>query len=136
MAFVSGDMLEIFVSHSELGQYRFSPKANESFNIIGGGVISNDDESGVTANGQMIDPMNMTRWSVEGPIALDFISGNDSDMIKKLSRSPILGNWTFSHISGTIWQGSGKPVGAHEGDSNTGLATLKVAGGGELAKIG
>lgn len=135
MAYISGDLTEIFVSHPEFGEHRFAPKANESFTIIRGGIVSNDDESGITGNGQMIDQMNMTRWSVEGSIAVNIVDDKDTDMINKLSGSPVLGSWTFTHISGAVFQGKGKPVGAHEVDSNTALTTLKVAGSGKLSKI-
>lgn len=135
MSYVSGDLTEIFVSHPELGEHRFAPKANESFTINRGGIVSNDDENGITGNGRMIDQMNMTRWFVEGSIAVNIIDDKDSDIIVKLAGSPILGTWTFTHISGTVYQGKGKPVGAHEVDTNTALTTLKVAGDGKLAKI-
>lgn len=135
MSYLGGDLTEIFVSHPEFGEHRFAPKANESFTIIRGGIVSNDDESGITGNGQMIDQMNMTRWSVEGSIAVNVIDDKDTDIITKLSGSPTLGTWTFTHISGTVYQGKGKPVGAHEVDTNTALCTLKVSGAGKLGKI-
>lgn len=136
MSYLGGDLTEIFVSHPEFGEHRFAPKANESFTIVRGGIVSNDDESGITGNGQIIDQMNMTRWSVEGSIAVNMKDDKDSDMIVKLCSSSVMGTWTFSHISGAVFQGVGKPVGPHEVDTNTALCTLKVSGGGRLGKIG
>jgi len=136
MSYISGDLTEVFVSHPEFGEHRFAPKANESWTIIGGGVVSNDDENGITGNGQMIDQMNMTRWSAEGSVSVNLVTDKDSEMIRNLSSSPILATWTLTHISGAVYQGIGKPVGAHEIDTNTALCTLKISGGGKLSKIG
>ena len=127
-------MVEIVCSHSS-GDYRFSPKANESFTVNPGGIVNNDDESSITGNGKMIQQKNMTLWSVEGPVAVDMKSGYEKDSLKTLMKSSEEGVWTFVHISGTIYKGSGVPVGAYSFDSNTAQATLKIAGGGELEEI-
>lgn len=133
--FISGDMKEIFCSHPELGELRLYPKSNESFTVDRGGVSVNDDENSIAGNGEMIKQMNARLWSVEGPVPVDMISDIESDMLNKLSAHPINGTWTFTHISGAVFQGKGCPVGTSNFDSNTGVQTLKVAGGGKLGKI-
>jgi len=133
--YIGGDILEIVCKHPTLGEFRFQAKANESFNLDPGGYRSNDDAGSITGSGSMIDQINRTRWSIEGPVAVDPISGNESDNLPKLSESPDLGTWTITHISGTIWKGLGKPVGDLVPDTNTAQMPLKVSGSGRLEKL-
>lgn len=132
--FVFGDCVNITCTH--LGKtYRFSPKANESFNIDKGGIRGNDDANQVTSNNQMMSQLNMARWSVDGPIAVDQISDAELSGLNVMAASPSLGRWQFDMISGAIYVGTGRPVGDIATDSNAGTLTLKVAGAGGLQKI-
>lgn len=133
--YIGGDILEIVCKHPTLGEFRFQAKANESFNLDPGGYRSNDDANAITGGGEIIDQINRVRWSLEGPVAVDPISGNELDNLPKLAESPTLGTWTITHISGTIWKGLGKIVGDLNSDSNTAQLTLKVAGSGKLEKL-
>lgn len=132
--FIFGDVQEIVCQHT-LGEFRFSPKSNESFTFDKGGFRANDDANQITADGQMMSQLNRVRWSVEGPIGVDTISDNELDNLAKLSKHPDLGVWTFALISGTIYKGKGRPVGDQQLDSNAGTMTLKVAGSNQLEKI-
>lgn len=132
--FVFGDCVEIKCVHNGI-TYRFSPKANETFNVDKGGVRTNDDASQITSNGQIMRQLNRVRWMVDGPIAADSITGYEQDALNLMSSSPILGNWQFSFISGTILSGAGSPVGDVQFDSNGGQLTLKVSGSGILQTI-
>lgn len=133
--YLGGDITELSCSHPTLGDFRFSPKANESFTIDPGGIRNDDDSGNVTGDGQQIQKKNRVLWSVEGPIAVDFINNTENDAITKLMESPESATWTISHISGVIWKGKGIPVGDYQPDTNTAQATLKIAGGGKLEKI-
>lgn len=132
MAVVSGDIIEVTCNHPTLGAFVFSPKANESSKYDLGGRTSNDDANMVTGNGQMIDQMNRKRWSFEVPIAWDMNDNQELENAQALQDSPVQGEWTFAHINGTVYAGTGKPVGELSGDGNTGTYTLKVSGGGQL----
>lgn len=134
-SFQAGDILEIVCSHPTLGEFRFSPKANESFTFDPGGVRTNDDASQITGNGQGIYQKNRVRWSIEGPIAVDFTSGNEMENLPKLAESSEEGVWTISHISGNIWKGKGIVVGDLQPDTNAATMTLKVSGSGKLEKL-
>ena len=132
--FVFGDCVDITCVH--LGTtYRFSPKANETFNIDRGGIRVNDDASQVTSNGQIMRQLNRVRWMIDGPIAADSISGYEQNALNILSASPALGVWQFSFINGAILKGTGSPVGDIQLDSNSGQITLKVSGNNELETI-
>ena len=132
--FVFGDCVGIQCTH--LGTtYRFSPKANETFNVDRGGHRVNDDASQVTADGQIMRQINRVRWSVDGPIAADQISGYEQKSLNILSASPVLGLWQFSFLNGAILTGQGSPVGDIQMDSNGGQLTLKVAGNRELETV-
>jgi hypothetical protein len=132
--FVFGDCVEITCQHV-LGRFSYFPKANESFTIDKGGIRNNDDANQITSNGQLMIQKNRTRWSVEGPIAFDQISDDQMTTLNQITESPITGTWTFSFLSGGIYTGNGMPVGDLQGDSNAGTMTLKIVGGGILAKI-
>lgn len=133
--FVAGDLKEITFNHPTLGSGTIYPKANEDGTIRKGGFISDDDDSGATSSGQMIDKMTNTRWSVEATCAWDNQVNLELDVLKGLQESTELAEWTFTHVSGTVWGGLGKPVGDIEGSTANATFTLKVAGGGKLAKV-
>lgn len=129
--FVFGDCVDIKCDHNGI-TYRFSPKANETFNVDKGGIRTNDDASQITSNGQIMRQLNRVRWMIDGPIAADQISGYEQSALNVMSASPILGIWTFSFISGAILTGTGSPVGDFQLDSNAGQITLKVSGSNTL----
>ena len=132
--FVFGDCVEITCNH--LGKtYRYAPKANETFNIDKGGIRGNDDMNQITSNNQMMSQLNMARWAVDGPIAIDQISDSELSSLNLMAASPSLGTWQFSMISGAIYKGTGRPVGDLQTDANAGTLALKVSGAGGLEKI-
>lgn len=133
--YIGGDILEVVCSHPSLGDFRFQPKANESFTLDPGGIRNNDDANAVTGAGTLISQKNRVRWSLEGPIAVDMISGNELDRLPALAESPDPGVWTITHISGAIYKGTGEYVGDIQADSNTAQMTIKVSGGGKLEKL-
>ncbi len=133
--FVAGDMEEIVCSHSELGDFRFQAKANEDYTIDSGGIRNNDDANSVTGSGQAIVVKNRRGWEVEGPIACDLASAYEEEALNALAAHPVDGVWTFSHISGMIRKGTGRPVGDIQAAGNTGQMSIKIAGGGKLEKI-
>lgn len=133
--YIGGDVTELVCSHPTLGDFRFSPKANESFKLDPGGIRNNDDSGSVTSNGEMILQKNRVLWSVEGPVAVDLISSEEIENIPKLMESSELATWTMTHISGAIYKGLGIPVGDFNVDTNSTNTTLKIAGGGKLEKI-
>jgi len=132
---VGGDITEIRVSHPTLGSRSFQVKSNEDSTLNLGGIISNDDENGVTSAGEMIDQLNNTRWSASLVCAWNMIGADDLEFAQQLAANPVLGDWTITHISGTVYGGSGKPVGALEGNTNAATFDMKIAGGGKLKKI-
>lgn len=133
--FSGGDILEISYKHPTLGSGVLFPKSAEDFTLDPGGFRSNDDANLVTASGEMIDQINRVRWGMEGPIGWDMAVKDELSQMRKLAASPVLADWTFTHINGTIWGGKGKPVGDIQGNTNTAQMSIKVAGGGELVPI-
>lgn len=129
-----GDVEEIVCKHS-LGTFRFQTKSNEDFTLNPGGFRANDDEDSITGGGQMIDQINRKRWSLEGPIAVDMESENESKNLPLLAKSSELGVWTISLANGTVYKGKGKPVGDLNFGTNEVQMTLKVSGSGILEKI-
>ncbi len=130
-----GDLVEITLNHPTLGSFSFATKSNESYTLDPGGYRSNDDANGITGSGTFIDQINRVRWSFEGPLVADLVSGNEIKNLPLVAQSFELGTWTFTHISGTIWRGKGKFVGDFQVDTNTSQFTAKIAGGGILEPL-
>lgn len=135
MAYIGGDILEITYNHSIIGSGTLFCKSGEDGTLDMGGFTASDDENMITGSGHIIDQMNRRRASFEAAIAWDMTDKDELLKIKKLSESPILGSWTISSITGTVWGGKGKPVGAYTGNTNTAQITLKLAFEGELEKL-
>ena len=135
MAAVGGDILEITYNHPTLGSGTLFPKSNEDSTFNTGGFRSADDENMIDGGGNMIDRINRVRWSLETVISWDQNDKNELDKLKALAGSPVPAEWTVSMINGTVWGGSGKPVGDIGGNGNAATIDLKLAGGGEMKKI-
>lgn len=132
---VGGDILEITFNHPTIGTGVIFPKSSEDSTFDTGGPRSNDDANMVTASGEMIDQMNHVRWSVETTVAWDMNTREDLEKVVQLASHPVPAQWTFSHINGAVYGGTGKPVGDLQGNGNAATFTLKVSGGGRLRKI-
>lgn len=135
MAIIGGDWLQITVQHPTLGKHTFLPKSNETSTFDVGGITTNDDANQVTATRQGIWQMNMARGFLETVVANDMNEGQDVIFAKKLSGDPVDGTWTASHINGSIWGFTGRPVGDIQADMNAATFTLKVAFHGDPNKI-
>lgn len=135
MSFIGGDIIELVAQNPVLGSFRFSPKANEAFTLNKGGLRTNDDNNGITGNGQAIRQLNRMRWSIDGPAAVDFLSGNGFDDLDKLASSPRDTTWTITLVSGQIYKAVGWPVGEMPVDTNTAQVTLKIQGSGQLEPL-
>ena len=133
--YLGGDMTEITCNHPSLGNFKFATKSNESYNIDPGGFRAADDANMVTGNGTNVNQINRVRWAVEGPLMLDFDSQNETTGLADLAADPEDGVWTFTHISGVVWKGTGRPVGDLSGDTNTAQMATKISGGGKLEKL-
>lgn len=132
---VSGDIIEVTCNHPTLGAFIFSPKAGEASKYTLGGFESNDDDGMIAGNGDMIDQMTRKRWGFEVPVMWDMNNNLELENAQSLQSSPQAGDWTFTHINGTVYAGKGKPVGSLSGDADKGTFALKVSGGGQLRQI-
>ncbi len=132
---VGGDILEITFNHPTVGTGTFYPKANEDSTFVLGGFVSSDDANMIDGGGNMIDQMNRVRWSYEGTLAWDMNNSNDLQKIQLLVNSPVLAAFTITHVNGTVWGGTGKPVGDYSGNGNAATFPVKLAGGSVLKKI-
>lgn len=132
---VGGDIIEATYNHPTLGTGVFYPKAAEDTTFDPGGFRSNDDANMIAGNGEMIDQINRVRWSAEMPIANDVNIRLDIEKAIAMAGDPQPATWTFTHVSGVVYQGTGKPVGDLQANMNQATFTLKVSGGGTLSKI-
>ena len=134
MAAKGGDVLEVTCNHP-LGDGVFFAKSNEDSTYDFGGFRSDDDASMVDGSGQMIDKINQVRWGVEMTISHDMNTKGELAKLVLYAGSPVQGVWTISHINGTTYKGTGKPVGDLNANGNAATIALKLGGGGRLAKI-
>lgn len=132
---VGGDITEITYNHPVLGSGTIFPKAGEDTTWDLGGFKSADDNQMIDGGGNMIDQINRGRWSVEAVAAWDMNSRTELEKLTALSGHPVLADWTFSHVNGTVYGGKGKPVGDLAGNGNQATFPIKIAGGGSLRKI-
>jgi hypothetical protein len=133
--FTGGDILEVSYKHPTLGSGTWFPKAGEDGTFDPGGYRADDDANSITGDGQMIDKINRVRWSFEATVAWDMAVNDELDQARKLSESPVLADFTFTHINGVIWGGKGKPVGDIQGNTNSAQMSIKLSGGGRATKI-
>lgn len=132
---VGGDIVEIGFAHPTLGAGIIFPKAAEDSSIELGGIRSSDDANMISGSGEMIDQMHRFRWSFECVVAWDMNIAKNLQVLVALASDPVPATWTFTHINGTVFGGTGKPVGDLKGNGNAATFTLKVAGGGKLTSL-
>lgn len=130
-----GDVKEITYNHPTLGSGAFFPKSGEDSTFDPGGYRSDDDENGVDGSGEMIDKMNLKRWSCEVTLGSDMNTRVDLLRVSDLAESPVLASYTVTHVNGTVWAGKGKPVGDVKHNGNAATLPLKLAGSGRMKKI-
>ena len=132
---VSGDLTEVSYNHPTLGSGTWFPKAAEDNTFDDGGFRSDDDANGVDGGGNTIRKLNQVRWSLETTVSWNMNSANELEKASQLAASPVEADWTISHANGTVWKGTGAPVGDVKGNGNTGLMQIKISGGGKMKKI-
>jgi len=132
---VGGDITEITFNHPTLGTGIIFPKSSEDSTFDLGGFRSNDDANMIDGSGEMIDQLNRARPFVEVTVAWDMNTREDLEKITELNASPVLSDWTFTHVNGTVYGGTGKPVGDVQGNANAATFPLKISGGGTFKKI-
>ena len=125
---VGGDIIEVTVNHPTLGSKVFFPKANEGNTYDVGGIRTEDDADSVDGGGNPIWKKNRKMGFFEVVIANDQNNGQDAEFCASLAADPAAADWTFSIINGTVYGGSGKPVGDIQANINDATFTLKVLG--------
>jgi len=135
MSFTGGDLIEATYNHPTVGSGTIYLKSGEDIQVNYGGYTSDDDDAGVTGDGQMIDKMTRKRWFVSTTVAWDMTEKDELEKLQAMQDNPVLADWTFAHIVGKVWAGRGKPVGDLNGAAQDATIPLKVAGGGKLESI-
>jgi hypothetical protein len=126
---VHGDILEVTYNHPTLGSGVFYPKANEGNKFDPGGFRNNDDASMITGSGSIMYQKNRVVGSFEILVENDAVIRQDAQKAVDLQKSAEEAVWTVTHINGSVWKGTGQPVGDVSIDLNAGTFTLKVVSG-------
>lgn len=124
-----GDIIEITYNHPTLGSGTIFPKANEDNSYFPGGITTTSDENMIDGGGNPIWQKNRRRGFFECVCTNDQNQGQELEKMIALSGDPVAADWTFSSVNGTVYGGSGKPVGDFEGNTNQSTFTLRVEGG-------
>lgn len=132
---IGGDLIEATYNNPVLGTGRFFFKGSEDGTFNLGGLTTQDDSAMIDGAGNPIRIMNQKMWSAEGTVSWDMITNNELEKLQALSAETTDSYWTFSHASGTVWSGTGFPVGDIAGNAGQATFPIKIAGGGQLAKI-
>ena len=125
---VGGDILEITYNHPTLGSGILRPKAGEDNSYDLGGIRTNDDANSIDGGGTPIYQKNRVMAMFEVVVANDQNVNEDLEQMIALAADPVEAEWTFSLINGTVYGGTGVPVGDLQGNINQATFTLKVAG--------
>lgn len=132
---VGGDILEIGYNHPTLGSGTFFPKSGEDSTSELGGLRSEDDDSAVDGSGAKIRKLTRRGWSVECTISCDANVRTDQEKLAALSGSTEETEFTITYVNGTVYSGTGNPVGDIAANTNNATIALKIAGGGVMKKI-
>jgi hypothetical protein len=135
MAYIGGQLTEITWNHPTLGSGTLAPKSNEDATLDTGGVRSDDENNGIAGDLTAIRKMNLTRWSVEVVVANDTNVGKQLEAMVALAGDPQEAVFKFTHINGSVYSGSGFPVGDLQGSFGNATFKLKLAGSNTLQKI-
>lgn len=129
-----GDILEVTFNHPTLGSGILRPKSNEDNTYDTGGIRTADDANMIDGGGKPIYQKNRVMGFFEIVVANDQNVNQDLETMVSLAADPEESDWTFTLINGTVYGGTGKPVGDLQGNLNQATFTLKVAGA-EFKKI-
>lgn len=132
---VGGDIIEVTYNHPTLGSGVFYPKASEDSTFDLGGFRGNDDANMVDGGGRNMRQLNRVRWSFEVLLSWDMNTARELQTLTAMAKDPQEATWTMTSINGSVFQGTGAPVGDINGNGNPSTFTLKVAGGLELTQI-
>ncbi|MFN8317163.1 MAG: hypothetical protein U0T32_12020 [Chitinophagales bacterium] len=129
-----GDITEITFNNPLVGSGTIFPKAGEDSAYDLGGFRASDDANMIDGGGNMIVQLNRVRWSFKVVVAWDMNDQETLEKVNQLIASTAPTEWTFTNVNGTVYGGTGVPVGDYEGNGNQSTFTLKVAGGKVLKK--
>ena len=132
---IGGDVLRISFKHPRLGSGKLSIKSGETSQFDPGGFRTNDDEKGVTADGEAIYEMTNSRWRWEGTVRNDMNNAKDLELLADMAADPEEAQFTITHINGAIYGGYGKPVGNVRADGKAATIPLVLSGGGQLTQV-
>ncbi len=134
MASIGGDIIEVTFNHPTLGSGTLYPKAGEASSYDLGGFRGDDDANGLDGGGNTIRVLKQNRWFFEVPVANDMNTKNELEKISAMAGDPLEATWTVTHINGSVYTGTGAPVGDVKFDGMAATFPLKISGGGGMSK--
>lgn len=132
---IGGDVIEVRVNHPTLGARTLYPKAAEDNTYDRGGYRNTDDENMIDGSGTMIISKNLKRGFLEVVLSNDQNNREDEAFCVDLAESTELAEITFANANGTVYAGTGTPVGDIQPNLNAATFSIKFGFQGKLTKI-
>ena len=136
MGYIGGQLLTIKYNHPTLGTGLFACKSSEDSTINLGGIRTDSAVTDIAGDGQAVRKMNLNRWMLDTTIAFDSTAKAQSALaqLAALAADPNEAIWTATHISGSVYSGSGFPVDVLDGNLGTATIKLKLEGSNQLVE--
>lgn len=134
MSYIGGQLTTIKYNHPTLGTATFACKSSEDSTINLGGIRTDSAMTDIAGDGQAIRKMNINRWSIDTTIAFDSTAMAKSALaqLTALAGDSTESVWTATHISGSVYSGSGFPVDILDGNLGSATIKLKLEGSNNL----
>jgi len=137
MGYIGGQLTQITFNHPTLGTGTFAPKSSDDSTINLGGIRSDSGVTDIAGDGTAIRKMNLHRWMVDTTVAFDSTAMAKSGLsiLSALAADAKEAVWKFTHISGSVYSGSGFPVDVVDGNLGTATIKIKFEGSNSLQEI-
>lgn len=126
MAVVGGDIKEISVNHSTLGNRVFKVKSNEGNTYDPGGQRTNDDANQITSQGEPVWQINMKMGGLNVTLMND-MNLKDDEFLVALASDILDGVYLFTVVNGKSYRGTGRIVGDIVPNINDSTLAVKIA---------
>lgn len=128
----SGDTLELTVQHPTVGSLALAVKAEEDVNVDKGGYSSTTVMNG---NGTGHQQKTAKPWRITGLMLESEPGDGVLEFVQAVQDAPEAAVFTWQHINGTIYKGSGNFEGDLQMNANTGYIPCEISGPGRLKEL-
>lgn len=131
MAYIGGDFLQMTISHPTVGSMILEGISGADGTAkVGGAGIENEDNGAITGGRNLIISKRVVPDSIETEWANDMSATVPQyEFVRAVAAAPQEAKFTFSHISGEVYSGTGTIVGEITLDTKASKMSFKVISG-------